>query len=59
VQASDLDSELTHEGHVVLDHDHGAVAIDLLEELGGLSRLGIGHAGNRFVDEKKLGLLRQ
>src|SRR5262249_3972951 len=59
VQASDLDAELAHESHVVLDHDYGAVAIDLLEELGGLPRLGIGHARNRLVDEKKLGLLRQ
>src|SRR5262249_20185819 len=46
VQAGDLDPELAHEGHVVLDHDDGAVAIDLLEEFGGLPRLGVGHAGN-------------
>src|SRR6516164_5260515 len=59
VQAGDLDAELAHESHVVLDHDYGAVAIDLLEEFGGLPRLGIGHARNRLVDEKKLGLLRQ
>src|SRR5262252_4818501 len=55
VQASDLDPELAHEGHVVLDHDHGAVAVDLLEELGGLPRLGVGHASNRLIDEQSLG----
>ena len=36
VQAGHLDAEFAHEGHVVLDHDHGLVAIDLLEQLGGL-----------------------
>src|SRR6266516_3766872 len=53
VQARDLDSELAHEGHVVLDHDHGAVAIDLLEEFGGLPRLGVGHAGNRLISRMR------
>src|SRR6516164_427693 len=59
VQASDPDSELAHESHIVLHHDHGAVAVDLLEELGGLPRFGVGHAGDQLVDEQKLGLLRQ
>ncbi len=59
VQARDLDAELAHEGHVVLDHDHGAVAVDLLQQLGGLPRLGVGHAGDRLVDQQQLRLLRQ
>src|SRR6516225_96897 len=33
VQAGDLDAELAHEGHVVLDHHHRAIAVDLLEQL--------------------------
>src|SRR5262245_4318193 len=59
VQTGDLDAELAHEGHIVLDHDDGALAIDLFEELRSLPRLGIGHAGNRLIDEEQLGLLRQ
>src|SRR5262245_603722 len=59
VQAGDLDPELAYEGHVVLDHDYGAVAVDLLEQLGGLLGLGVGHAGDRLVDQEELGLLRQ
>jgi hypothetical protein len=31
VQAGDFDAELAHERHIVLDHHHGALAIDLLE----------------------------
>src|SRR3954452_10743197 len=58
VQTRDLHPELAHEGHVVLDDDDSAVAVDLLEELGGLARLGVGHAGDRFVHEQQLGLLR-
>ena len=30
VQHGHLDAEVAHEGHVVLDHDHRAVAVDLL-----------------------------
>src|SRR3954451_21054971 len=55
VQTRDLDTELAHEGHVVLDDDDSAVAVDLLEELGGLARLGVGHAGDRLVHEQELG----
>ena len=42
MQHRDLDAELAHEGHIVLDHHHGAVAVDVLEELRGLLGLGIG-----------------
>src|SRR3954449_11301722 len=59
VQTRDLHAELAHEGHVVLDDDDSAVAIDLLEELGSLARLGVGHAGDRFVHEQQLWFLRQ
>ena len=59
MQARDLDAELAHEGHVVLDHDHGLVAVDLLEQLRGLPRLGVGHAGDRLVDQQQLRVLRQ
>src|ERR1700690_3307752 len=47
VQDRHLDAELAHERHVVLDHHHGTVAIDLLGQLGGLLGLGISHAGDR------------
>ena len=59
MQAGDLDAELAHEGHVVLDHDHGLVAVDLLEQLGGLLGLGVGHAGDRLVDQQQLRFLRE
>jgi len=59
VQARHLDAELAHERHVVLDHDHGAVAVDLLEQLGGLRGLDVGHAGDGLIDQQQLRLLRQ
>ena len=57
--AGDLDAELAHELHVVLDDDHGVVLGDLLQQLGGLLRLGVGHAGDRLVDEQQLRVLRE
>src|SRR6266849_11117860 len=57
VQHRYLDGEFAHEGHVVLHHHDGALAIDLPQELRGLVRLGIGHAGDRLVDQQELRFL--
>src|SRR4051812_533524 len=57
MQAGDLDAELAHERHVVLDHHHGVGLVDLLEQLGGEMRLDVGHASDGFVDEKQFRIL--
>ena len=59
VQHRDLHAELAHEGHVVLDDDDRAVSAMSREQLGGLGRLGVGHAGDRLVDQQQLRVLRQ
>ena len=59
MQTGDFDAELAHEGHVVLDHDDGVLAIDLLEQFRRLLRLHVGHAGDRFVDQQQFRILRQ
>ena len=59
MQHGHLDAELAHELHVVLDHDHRMVAGDLAQELGGRLGLGVGHAGDRLVDQQQLRVLRQ
>ena len=59
MQAGDLDAELADKRHVVFDDDDRLVAVDLLEQLSGLQRLGIGHAGDGLVNEEQLRLLCQ
>ena len=45
MKAGHLDAELAHEGHVMLDHHHRVVFVDLFQKLGGEMRLDIRHAG--------------
>ncbi len=59
MQASDLDVELAHKAHVVLDHHDRMLAVNLFEKLGSLARLGVGHAGGRLVDQQQLRVLGQ
>jgi hypothetical protein len=59
MQAGDLDAEIAHERHVVLDHHHGVFAGDRLEQLRRLPCFRVGHAGGRLVDQKQLRILRQ
>jgi len=59
VQAGDLDTKITHKGHVMLHDDDGVLAIDRLEQLRGLARFRIGHPGNRLVDEQQFRVLRK
>ena len=57
MQHGDLDVELAHKGHVVLDHDDAVGAVDLAQQLGGLVRFGIGHAGDRLVHQQEARVL--
>ena len=59
VQAGDLDAEFAHEGHVVLDDHDRLVLLISLSSSAGLLRLDVGHAGDRFVDQQQLRVLRQ
>ncbi len=59
MQASDAHTQLTHEGHVVLDHDHRLVLVDLFEQFCGLMRFHIRHARHRLIHQKQFGILRQ
>ncbi len=58
-EAGDAGAQFAHEAHVVLDHHHRAGLGDLLEQLRRLDGLGVGHAGDRFVDQQQFGVLRQ
>src|SRR5260370_15443492 len=57
VQHRHLDPEFAHEGHVVLHHHDGTLAVDLPQQLRGLVCLGIGHAGDRLIDKQELRFL--
>src|SRR5712672_787987 len=59
VQAGYLDAELADEGHVVFDDHDRFIAIDFLQQLGGLMGLDVGHAGDRLVDQKQFRILRE
>ena len=59
MQHRHLHAELAHEMHVVFDHDDRMLAGDGLEQLRGVVGLGIGHAGDRFVDQQQLRILRK
>src|SRR5215218_10236765 len=59
VQHRDLDVEVAHEGHVMLDNEDRMGLVDAAQELRGLGGLRVGHAGDRLVDEKKGRDLRQ
>ena len=49
-----------HEVHVVLDHDHRVLArSDSRSSSAVCSGLGVGHAGDRLVDQQQLRLLHQ
>ena len=46
VQAGDLDAKFADEGHVMLDHHDGLLAVDLFQQFGGLMGLDVGHAAS-------------
>src|SRR5277367_1114951 len=59
VQHGDAVRDVLDELHVVLDHDHGAVLDDPMQELGGLLALVDAHASDRLVEHQELGILDQ
>jgi hypothetical protein len=51
--------DAAHELHVVLDDDDGVLAGQPAQQLGRPLHLGVGHAGDRLVDQQHLRVLRQ
>src|SRR5579863_2752677 len=59
MQHRHLDAERAYKGHVMLDDNDRMVARDLAQKVGRRRRLGVGHAGHRFVDEEKFRILSE
>src|SRR5277367_2231715 len=59
MQHGDPVGDVLDELHVVLDHDHGAVLDDAVEQFGGLGSLGHAHAGNGLVEHQQVRILDQ
>ena len=59
VEARDLDAELAHESHVVLDNDDGMIAGDIPKKVRRRDRFRVGHSGDGFVDQQQLRVLRE
>ena len=57
MEHGDFDAKGADKGHVVLDDDDAAGAVDFNEQFGRLFGLGVGHAGDGFVDEEELRVL--
>src|SRR2546429_7971292 len=55
VEHGDVSRDVSHEVHVVLDHDQRRPPVDLAYEVGRASRLGMGHAGGGLVEENQGG----
>ena len=49
--------DLAHERHVVLDHEQGVLALERVDDLRGLERFCLRHAGGRLVEQKHLRVL--
>ena len=58
MQHRDALGDLAHERHVVLDHDDGMAALEIVDDQRGLVRLRLGHAGGRLVEQDDLRVLR-
>src|SRR3989441_5006464 len=52
VEHGDVSRDVSHEVHVVLDHDQRRPPVDLAYEVGRASRLGMSHAGGGLVEER-------
>src|SRR3989442_12001070 len=59
VEHGDVSRDVSHEIHIVLDHDQRRPPVDLAHEVGRASRLGVGHAGGWLVEEDQGGGGRQ
>src|SRR3989449_9086770 len=53
VEHGDVSRDVSHEIHIVLDHDQRRPPVDLAHEVGRASRLGVGHAGGWLVERSE------
>src|ERR1700687_1844894 len=49
---------LAHERHVLLDNDECVLALEAIDDLGGLEGFRLGHAGGGFIEQNHFWILR-